>query len=195
MKKREEKFLEIELKVEKDTFITKEIPYPNNLPFTMATDVSFKILKELGASAMGVYLSILKHRNVKNNQCFPSIATIAEESGLNEKTVKRALTKLCDNQFLIINSGMRGIASNYYFPQEWFYKYFNQDIRQKKASRRKGKKTSITEERKTKADLIAELEKTQEALAKAEKKISKYQRAEQENYIENHSCKNYEEEW
>ena len=174
MKKKEVKTLTIELELEHKEITTREIPYPTDLPFTMATDVAFEILNKFGASAMAIYLTILKHRNIKNNKCFPSIALIAKESGLSEKTVKRVLTDLNDNDYLIINSGMRGISSNYYFPHEWFYQYFQEDVNQRKASRRKGKEKSITETRKTKADLEEELRKTNEKLTEANRTIKYY---------------------
>lgn len=39
-------------------------------------------------------LGIFNHRNVHTFLCFPELDTIAEETGLNEKTVRRAVERL-----------------------------------------------------------------------------------------------------
>lgn len=143
---KQEKTLEIELEVEHGVILTETIPVPN-CQFTMASEVAFDILKELNGNCMGVYLTLLSHRNMRNNKCFPSIKRLNEKTGLSEKTIKRILTELYNAGYIIINSGYKGTNSNYYFPKEWFYTYFAKDINQRKAQRRKG---VISEVRETK---------------------------------------------
>lgn len=148
---KESKTIEIEVELAHGYFEKREIPIELG-SFTAATDVAFEILKAFGKNSktcFAIYLVLLKHRNMKNNKCFPSIATIAEEANMGLRTVKDALNSLTSEGYLSINSGMRGISNNYYFPKEWFYKYFEDDINQKLASRRNGVMKS---ERKLKAE-------------------------------------------
>ena len=126
--------LEIEVEVSHGEFETRYIPMETT--FTMATDTAFNVLTDLGKSAFAIYMVILKHRNMRTNRCFPSYSTISKESGCGLSNIKVTLNKLEEAGYLSINSGMRGIANNYYFPQEWFYNYFDDDINQRLAKRR-----------------------------------------------------------
>lgn len=176
--------LEIEVEVSHGKFETRYIPM--EAKFTMATDVAFDVLLDLGRSAFAIYLVILKHRNLTTNRCFPSYATIKKESGCGLSNIKETLNKLEEVGYLIINSGMRGIANNYYFPQEWFYAYFEDDINQRLA-KRKDKIQVITEQRETKVEkenkaLSKENEELKRQLIKANEQIEKMmKRKEQEN--------------
>lgn len=69
-----------------------------------------------------LYLIILSHHNVKNNQCFPSISLLAKEMNLSDRTIQRMINELCALDVLIVNSGKQGVANNYYFPREDFFK-------------------------------------------------------------------------
>ena len=69
-----------------------------------------------------LYLIILSHRNTKNGQCFPSISLLAKEMNLSDRNIQRMINELCDLDVLIVNSGKQGIANNYYFPKEDFFK-------------------------------------------------------------------------
>ena len=81
--------------------------------------------------------------------------------------------------------GSGGIANNYYFPQEWFYTYFEDDINQRLA-KRKDKTQVITEQRETKIEkenkaLSKENEELKRQLMKANEQIEKMmKRKEQE---------------
>lgn len=135
----ENKTMEIEVEVAPDTWITETVEIPT-LAFTMATDVAFEILSGFegrGKTNFAVYMTLLKHRNSKNNKCFPSIETIADRIVASDKTVKRALDELEKAGYIKIDSGMRGISNNYYFPKEWFYDLFDKDYKQIKANRRR----------------------------------------------------------
>lgn len=144
--------LEIEINETKDleevTFTEIEVETP---AFTMATDTSFNILQEkgLGATSLAVYLTILKHRNMKTNKCFPSIATISKESGFSIPSTKKIIKRLEESGYLSINSGYKGTSNNYYFPKEWFYEIFKNDFFQQNASRRQA---PIQEKRETKIE-------------------------------------------
>lgn len=176
--------LEIEVEVSHGKFETRYIPM--EAKFTMATDVAFDVLLDLGRSAFAIYLVILKHRNLTTNKCFPSYTTIKKESGCGLSNIKETLNKLEEAGYLIINSGMRGIANNYYFPQEWFYAYFEDDINQRLA-KRKDKIQVITEQRETKVEkenkaLSKENEELKRQLMKANEQIEKImKRKEQED--------------
>lgn len=168
----------IHLSKEKDelTYKNVEVETPQ---FIMTTDVAFNILKNknLKKSCFQIYLTILKHRNMKTNECFPSIETICRESGLYNQAVKDGINQLEEHGYLSINSGMRGISNNYYFPKEWFYPLFSEDFYQKNATRRH---KPLKDKRKTK------LEKENEELK--EENI----RLKQEKFIDNqlNSCYN-----
>lgn len=142
--------MEIQIYITKDDAITKDIEIEAP-PFTMLTDTALSILqiKELGKTSFSVYCVILKHRNTKTNECFPSINTISKESGISVNTVKKTINNLEENGYLSINSGMRGTANNYYFPKEWFYPLFSEDFYQKNATR---KHNAIKEKRETKLE-------------------------------------------
>ena len=125
---------------------------------------------------MGVYLALLKHRNTKTNRCFPSQETIAKEANMNIKTVKSCIDKLEQNGYLIINSGYKGTSSNYYFPKEYFYDWFKDDYKQKRAKRRKN---PLIEKRETKAEkenkeLRNEVERLKRELEKERFKSNDY---------------------
>lgn len=166
---------EIEVEIDNGMFIN-EVVDREPIAFTMATDVAFDILKELNGNAMGVYLALLKHRNTKNNRCFPSQETIAKEANMNIKTVKSCIDKLEQNGYLIINSGYKGTSSNYYFPKEYFYDWFKDDYKQKRAKRRKN---PLIEKRETKAEkenkeLRNEVERLKRELEKERFKSNDY---------------------
>lgn len=48
----------------------------------------------LGASCTVVYLSLCRHSDNNTQQCFPSMKLIAEENGISERTVIRAIKTL-----------------------------------------------------------------------------------------------------
>ena len=176
--------LEIEVEVSHGEFEIRHIPMETT--FTMATDTAFNVLTDLGKSAFAIYMVILKHRNMRTNRCFPSYSTISKESGCGLSNIKVTLNKLEEAGYLSINSGMRGIANNYYFPQEWFYAYFDDDINQRLA-KRKDKAQVITEQRETKVKkenkaLSKENEELKKQLMKANEQIEKLmKRKEQED--------------
>lgn len=99
--------------------------------------VARKILHEFNQTVFAVYFIIQSHRHTKNNKCFPSIQTIADECGFSKSTVEKAITVLEKAGYLSINSGRQGVNNNYYFPQESFYEdQFGDDINQQMAYRR-----------------------------------------------------------
>ena len=169
----ENKIMEIEVEVAPDTWITETVEIPT-LAFTMATDVAFEILSGFegrGKTNFAVYMTLLKHRNSKNNKCFPSIETIADRIVASDKTVKRALDELEKAGYIKIDSGMRGISNNYYFPKEWFYDLFKKDYKQIKANRRRNVMKS---DRRLKAE--KELDKAKKREAMKDKRIAELER-------------------
>lgn len=149
--------LEIEVEVEPDVFETREMPNSCG-NYLMLSEVPDEILSfgEKGRMPYIVYIYLLRCRNRRNNQCFPSIATISKNTHCSVRGVKSAITFLETNKFLIINSGYKGTSNNYYFPKEWFYEYFADDYKQDKACRRR---KPLSEKRETKEEKkIRELE-------------------------------------
>lgn len=170
---KEGKSMEIEIEVAPDTWITETIAVPT-LAFTMATDVAFEILSGFegrGKTNFAVYMVLLKHRNSTNNKCFPSIETIANKIVASDKTVKRALDELEKAGYIKIDSGMRGISNNYYFPKEWFYDLFEKDYKQIKANRRRNVMKS---DRRLKAEKELDEAKAREAIK--DRKITELER-------------------
>lgn len=169
----ENKTMEIEVEVAPDTWITETVAVPT-LAFTMATDVAFEILSGFegrGKTNFAVYMVLLKHRNSMNNKCFPSIETIANKIVASDKTVKRALDELEKAGYIKIDSGMRGISNNYYFPKEWFYDLFKKDYKQIKANRRRNVMKS---DRRLKAEKERDEAKAREAIK--DRKIAELER-------------------
>lgn len=137
--------LEIEVEVEEGIYESRKIPSSNG-NYLMLSDIAKELLKykEKGRVPYIVYVYLLSCRNRRNNQCFPSIATICNNLYMTKNTVKSAITFLEDNGFIIINSGHSGLANNYYFPKEYFYEYFKDDIKQTNANRVIRKETKKT---------------------------------------------------
>lgn len=170
---KEGKTMEIEIEVAPDTWVTETVAVPS-IAFTMATDVAFEILSGFegrGKTNFAVYMVLLKHRNSTNNKCFPSIETIANKIVASDKTVKRALDELEKAGYIKIDSGMRGISNNYYFPKEWFYDLFEKDYKQIKANRRRNVMKS---DRRLKAEKERDEAKAREAIK--DRKIAELER-------------------
>lgn len=161
--------MEIQVEVERGVFETRTMPksYGNYL---MLSDVSDEILKAGvgGRIPYIVYIYLLKCRNRTTNQCFPSLENISKNIYANIKSVKLALEYLVQKGFIVINSGYKGICNNYYFPKEWFYSYFEDDIKQKMATRRKH---VVKEKRGTKQE--KELKELKEKVAELENENAK----------------------
>lgn len=177
---KEDKTMEIEIEVAPDTWVTETVAVPS-IAFTMATEVAFEILSGFegrGKTNFAVYMVLLKHRNSTNNKCFPSIETIANKIVASDKTVKRALDELERAGYIKIDSGMRGISNNYYFPKEWFYDLFEKDYKQIKANRRRNVMKS---DRRLKAEKERDEAKAREAIkdrkiAELERKLAEKER-------------------
>ncbi len=80
------------------------------------------IVSETNPQIAMLYLIILSHRNTDSGQCFPSISLLAREMNLTDRTIQRMINELCALDVLIVNSGKQGVANNYYFPKEDFFK-------------------------------------------------------------------------
>ena len=139
--------------------------------YTMASKVAFDVMRELKGNCFGVYMTLLSHRNMKNNQCFPSRGTIIEETGLSEGTVKDCITKLHKAGYININSGYFGCSNNYYFPKEWFYDLFADDIKQIMARRKTGSKSALKVDRETQKDKT--IKEQNKEIAELKKELAK----------------------
>lgn len=66
-----------------------------------------------------IYLTIKRHANINPDKCFPSLATIAKESGACINTVRKSITKLVDKGYLIVEKF--GKSQRYKFSEyKWF---------------------------------------------------------------------------
>ena len=117
------------------------------------------IISESNPQTAMLYLIILSHRNVKSDQCFPSISLLASEMNLSDRTIQRMINELCALDVLIVNSGKQGIANNYYFPREDFFK---EDTSVAMAYKRK---TQFRKKPKSKPNMTEEFSFTQGDLA------------------------------
>ena len=118
-----------------------------------------QIIAETNAQTAMLYLIILSHRNVKSDQCFPSISLLAREMNLSDRSIQRMINDLCALDVLIVNSGKQGVANNYYFPKEDFFK---EDASIAMAYKRT---TKFRKKPKTKPSIMEELDFTKEDLA------------------------------
>ena len=169
----------ISVEVDYGEFEEREIPIENQA-FVAITDTALKLMTmydKRGKSAFCIYCCLLSHRNRTNNKCFPSISTIVKETKTSDKRIKEILNLLEQDGYLLINTGGRNKSNNYYFPKEWFFKYFKDDIRQANAKRNRGVKAAINsdaEYRKTKKQLIEENKELVEKVNELEKENATY---------------------
>jgi len=117
------------------------------------------IISETNAQTAMLYLIILSHRNANSKQCFPSISLLAREMNLSDRNIQRMINELCALDVLIVNSGKQGVANNYYFPKEDFFK---EDASIAMAYKRT---TKFRKKPKTKPSIMEELDFTKEDLA------------------------------
>lgn len=80
------------------------------------------LIIECGPGAACLYILLLSHRNTKTNQCFPSREVLSREmGGISVRQVATYIKRLSDFGAIKVNSGEKGLTSNYYFPLEEFY--------------------------------------------------------------------------
>lgn len=84
-------------------------------------DLAKDIIKQCDGVCFSVYYVILSLKEETTNICSVSIEHIVTETGYSRSKVKRAIDKLHENEFLIIDSGRQGISNSYFFPKEDFY--------------------------------------------------------------------------
>jgi biotin operon repressor len=60
-----------------------------------------------------VYVTIKGHMNAKTKECYPSLDTIAKESGISKPTVRKAIEALKEEGYIIVSS--RGRSNQYTF--------------------------------------------------------------------------------
>lgn len=79
-----------------------------------------------------IYLVIKSHNN-SNNECFPSLQTIAEESGISIPTIRVSIKRLEEKEFIKIERRGR---KNYYFfnPYKTFEPFSDEFIKRKDLS-------------------------------------------------------------
>lgn len=69
---------------------------------------------KLEPTARLVALTLSLHMNERGGSCFPSVATLASETGLNEKSVRRHVHALADGGWLVLTAGGGRGRSNTY---------------------------------------------------------------------------------
>lgn len=87
-----------------------------------SANVASEIANKLNASAAFVYLMIIGHRNWKTGECYLTQATLAEEVGMNDRTIRRHLTALKEAGFIEWKQGssFSSKANSYIFLKEIF---------------------------------------------------------------------------
>ncbi len=79
-----------------------------------------------------IYLTIKRHANNNPDKCFPSLATIAKESGACINTVRKSISKLVEKGYIIverIGKGQRYKFSEYKWFEPFSYAFLDkQDI-------------------------------------------------------------------
>ena len=92
----------------------------NKIRITIATEIS--------PTAALLYETILSHRNLKSNRCFPTINVLHKESGISERKISDLLKQLSTKGYIIIISGGSHYANQFYFPFEYFFNTFDNDL-------------------------------------------------------------------
>lgn len=124
--------------------------------------IRYDCLNECSVGAYIIYLTILSHRNSKDQHSFPSTRTIAAEAHMSKRQVGRYITELFEKGYLIIDSGTHGISNKYYFPKEDFYEKFseNQVFARKRSTGFGNYNINANKPKKEeKAELVNEIEK------------------------------------
>lgn len=75
-----------------------------------------------------LYTTILSHRNTVKQRCFPTINTLHKETGISERKITDLIGELCENGYLIVESGGSRYANEYYFPYEYFFDIDDHDL-------------------------------------------------------------------
>lgn len=66
--------------------------------------------ERLSLSEKGVYTALCTFASVQGRSCFPSIAAIAKRAGCSERTVQRALTRLCEVGYITVRKRFKDAA-------------------------------------------------------------------------------------
>ena len=80
-----------------------------------------KISRDCGPYGLALYIALLSHHNRTEDKCFPSIDTLARETGISNRKVSDVLNDLLEFGYIIIRSGGTNHSNSYWFPHEDFY--------------------------------------------------------------------------
>ena len=72
----------------------------------------------LPPSAVTVYRALLQYANRKTWSCFPSVRTLANDTNLSERTIRRQISLLAKEGYILVIPRKRdnkGCTSNMYF--------------------------------------------------------------------------------
>lgn len=69
----------------------------------------------LGRSARWTYICLCLHRNSETDECFPSIDTIVEWTGLSKPTVIKAINELEEFELIRVYRGGRGRGDRHFY--------------------------------------------------------------------------------
>lgn len=102
--------------VDKSSFIIRDLRQKDH--FTVDDLYLNGYARYCGIHATGVYMALCRHANFENQQCFPSLKTIAYKLGISKSSVLRALKVLVQYNIITIernNAIDRGWLPNIYF--------------------------------------------------------------------------------
>ncbi len=88
-----------------------------------------QISKECGAAAYITLMTIYSHRNNQTGLCFPSVSTIAKETGVNARTINRHLVSLKEKGFLDWTSGGVDPLTGATFSNSYTFPYFDKEAK------------------------------------------------------------------
>lgn len=97
-------------------------------------ELRVKISVDCGPYGLALYIALLSHYNKTTTKCFPSIDTLARETGISKRKVSDVLNDLSDNGYIIIRSGGTHHSNSYWFP---YHKDFQETEETLGAYRRK----------------------------------------------------------
>lgn len=89
------------------------------------------IVANTGYKELITYIRLLAHYNFKRKECFPTIETLCFETGLKRTSISYAIQSLIINGFLIVAQGGNKKANNFYFPCEYFFNPYDEEMTKK----------------------------------------------------------------
>lgn len=113
----------------------------------VSAQTASEVMKTTNGSAYMVYSTLLGHRNGRTGECYATQATIADETGLSDRSVRTALKLLKEGGFLDWKQGssFSSKANSYIFPREIFDAEGKGEAIEEKKLKKKNKEQKIVQ--------------------------------------------------